>query len=277
MPNLLFIKLNKTPFMKSILTSSIALIFLVVFSSCGASKKLKEAQDQNAKLTTDLSTCNNNLTTTTNNSNSKIADLNSQISSLSAQNASLSADANSYRQLKADLKAQREQLNAALAEQGTSLKEIREKIIAGLSSLVDSGIDVSFRGGLLYVSLPESLLFKQGSATLDKKSKDALSPLASVLNNYPRVQVYVVGHTDTLKIHNAMFQDNWSLSTERANSIVRVLRDAYGMDPARLLAGGRSKYNPVASNDTKEGRALNRRIQIILNPDLTKLWDMMNN
>ena len=113
------------------------------------------------------------------------------------------------------------------------------------------------------MSLPEALLFAQGSATLVKEFKEALSPLASVLNNYPRVQIYVVGNTDSLKIHNARFADNWSLSTERANSIVRVLRDKYNVDPTRLLAGGRSKYNPVADNGTKEGRAMNFRIQIV--------------
>ncbi len=120
------------------------------------------------------------------------------------------------------------------------------------------------------------MLFPAGSATWVVQAKHALSPLASVLNNYPKVQIYVVGHTDNAKIHTARFADNWSLSTERANSVVRALRDSYSVDPTRLLAGGRSKYNPVASNDTKEGRAQNRRIQIILNPDLSKLWDMMN-
>jgi chemotaxis protein MotB len=261
--------------MKGKFISFIILASVVAFTSCDT-KKLEAAQADNQKLTSDLSTCNSNLTAAAKASSDKIADLNNQIASLSAQNAALAPDAAAYRQLKNDLRAQRDQLNAALAEQGTSLREIRDKIITGLSQLADSGIDVEFKSGLLYVSLPEKLLFKQGSASLGTNAKDALSPLASVLNNYPKVQIYVVGHTDSMKIHNAMFKDNWSLSTERANSIVRVFRDTYGVDPARLLAGGRSKYNPVAGNDTKEGRALNRRIQIILNPDLTKLWDMMN-
>jgi chemotaxis protein MotB len=261
--------------MKSKLIAGILLVVVVSMSSCKAKKELLAAQDQIQKLQSDLTSCNTNLTNTTNADNAKIAGLNNQISTLTSQNASLSKDAGAYRDLISDLKARQAMLNAALAEQGTSLKEIREKIIAGLSSLADSGIDVEFKNGLLYVSLPESLLFPQGSATLNKKSKDALSPLASVLNNYPRVQIYVIGHTDTLKIHTAKFADNWSLSTERANSIVRVLRDSYSVDPARLLSGGRSKYNPVADNSTAAGRALNRRIQIILNPDLSKLWDMM--
>jgi chemotaxis protein MotB len=268
--------LIKTSNMKSKLSTGLLLVLAVVFSSCGTGKKLEAAQAENQKLTSDLSTCNSNLTAQTNTSNAKIADLNSQLTTCSNQNAALAHDAAAYRELKADLKARQEALNAALAEQGTSLREIREKIITGLSALADSGISVEFKNGLLYVSLPENLLFPPGSATLSKNAKNALSPLASVLNNYPKVQIYVVGHTDSLKIHTGHFQDNWSLSTERGNSIVRVLRDNYSVDPTRLLAGGRSKYAPVATNDTKEGRALNRRIQIILNPDLTKLWDMMN-
>jgi chemotaxis protein MotB len=262
--------------MKAKLMTGILLALLVVFSSCGTKKKLEAAQADNQKLTSDLASCNSNVTAITNSSNAKIADLNSQLSGCQNLNASLAKDAAAYRELKADLKARQEQLNAALAEQGTSLREIREKIISGLSALADSGISTEFKSGMLYVTLPESMLFPVGSATLSKQAKQALSPLASVLNNYPKVQIYVVGHTDTAKIHTAKFADNWTLSTERANSVVRALRDSYSVDPARLLAGGRSKYNPVASNDSKEGRAMNRRIQIILNPDLTKLWDMMN-
>jgi chemotaxis protein MotB len=253
------------------LSTGILLVVLIAFSSCKAKKELAVANETIQRMKTDSVTCNTNVA----NANAKIADQNNQIASLTSQNAACSKDAMAYRQLVADLKARQAMLNAALAEQGTSLREIKEKIIAGLSQLSDSGIDVEFKNGLLYVNLPESLLFPSGSATLGSRSKSALSPLASVLNNYPRVQIYVVGHTDTLKIHNAKFFDNWSLSTERANSIVRVLKDSYSVDPARLLAGGRSKYNPIASNDTKEGRAANRRIQIILNPDLAKLWDMM--
>jgi hypothetical protein len=86
---------------------------------------------------------------------------------------------------KEDLRARQARLNAALAEQGTSLREIREKIIAGLSQLADSNIEVTFKSGFLYVTLPEALLFPPG-ATLNAKAKNALSPLASVLNNYPK-------------------------------------------------------------------------------------------
>ncbi len=250
------------------LSTGILLAILIAFSSCKAKKELAVCASANTQLHSDLAACNTNLTNTTNADNAKIADLNSQLSTCTSLNASLAKDAAAYKQLKADMKARQDRMNA-------DMKEIREKIIQGLSQLADSGIDVSFKNGFLYVTLPEATLFPEGSATLNPKSKSALSPLASVLNNYPNVQVYVIGNTDSKTIHTARFTDNWSLSTERANSIVRVLRDKYSMDPTRLLAGGRSKYNPVADNGTKEGRALNRRIQIVLNPDLTKLWEMM--
>jgi chemotaxis protein MotB len=258
--------------MKSKLSLGILLAFLAGFSSCVSNKKFEAAQADNAKLKTDLSSCNRSVTA----ANTKIADLTTQNAELSNQNASLAKDAVSYRELKADLNARREQVNAALAEQGTSLEELRERLITGLTQLNDSGIVVEIREGLLFVELPEKLLFAQGSASLSRNSKQALNPLASVLNNYPRVEIYVVGHTDTLKVHTAKFEDNWSLSTERANSVVRVLRDSYSVDPHRLMAAGRSKYGPSASNDTKEGRMQNRRIEIVLNPGLRKLWDMAN-
>ena len=183
--------------MKSKLISGIFFTVMIAMSSCKAKKELLAAQEHIQKLQTDSTTCNTNLTNTTNSCNANIADLNNRIASLSSQMASCSKDATAYRDLIKDLKARQEMLNAALAEQGTSLKEIREKIISGLSALADSGIDVSFRNGFLYVSLPEDLLFAPGSATLGKKFKAALSPLASVLNNYPRVQIYVVGNTDS--------------------------------------------------------------------------------
>ena len=258
--------------MKSKLSIIILLALLVGFSSCVSNKKFEASQADNAKLKTDLSSCNSSMAT----ANAKIADLTTQNAGLSNQNAALAHDAAAYRQLQSDLKARREQVNAALAEQGTSLEELRERLIAGLTQLNDSGIDVEIREGLLFVELPEKLLFAQGSASLSKGSKKVLNPLASILNDYPRVEIYVVGHTDTLKIHTAKFEDNWSLSTERANSVVRVFKDYYSVDPHRLMAAGRSKYAPFASNDTMEGRAQNRRIEIILNPGLRKLWDMAN-
>src|ERR1700760_1639739 len=134
------------------LSTVILLVVLIAFSSCKAKKELAAANETIQRMKSDSATCNTNLA----NANAKIADLNNQVASLSSQNASLSKDAMAYRKLRDDLRERQEMLNAALAEQGTSLREIKEKIIAGLSQLADSGIDVEFKNGFLYVDLPES-------------------------------------------------------------------------------------------------------------------------
>jgi chemotaxis protein MotB len=258
--------------MKYKLTMYMMVFIALASASCVSSKKYKSMEQQSQKLQTELTTCDNNLKT----ADGRIADLNSQVTSLKNQNAALAADAAKYQQLKSEAERKEAKFNAALAEQGTSMKEIEDKMTTGLVQLMDSGMVITYKEGLLHITLPEKMLFSPGSATLSKTSKDALSPLASILNEYPKVQIYVVGHTDAQKIHNARFEDNWTLSTERANSIVRVLRDKYSVDPTRLLSAGRGKYMPVASNDTKEGRTQNRRIEIIINPNLIKLWELMN-
>ena len=92
------------------------------------------------------------------------------------------------------------------------------------------------------------------------------------MRDNPGITAIIVGNTDTIPVKGVA--DNWSLSTERANSVVRVLHDIYYINPIRLTAAGRGKYNPVAVNDTPEGREKNRRIEIILNPDLSRLWEL---
>jgi len=258
--------------MKRVIQSAIQIATLAGLSSCVSNKKFKASEALNQQLQSDLGSCKTSLANQTADAAKKVSDLNAQVSSLTAQNSAMAPKAADYDRLKAEEAADRDKLNSGLAAQGTSVDEIQKKIIAGFSQLADSGITVSAHNGFLYVDLPEDILFKEGSAILSKKSGSALSPFASVLNNYPRVNIYVIGHTDTAKIHNATFKDNWSLSTERANSIVRILRDSYQVDPKRLLAAGRSKYSPIATNDTKEGRAANRRIEIIIDPNLRGLW-----
>jgi chemotaxis protein MotB len=119
--------------------------------------------------------------------------------------------------------------------------------------------------------MEDKLFYKSGSARFDKTGIEALSKISSVMTDYPDVKIIVVGNTDNVPVKQGT--DNWTLSTERANSVVRVLRDVYKIDPARLAAAGRGVFNPVADNTTAEGRAKNRRIDIIFNPDMDMVWD----
>ena len=131
------------------------------------------------------------------------------------------------------------------------------------------------KDGNVYVSLEEKLLFKSGSDVVDPKGKEALKTLANVLNSTADVTVMIEGHTDNAPIKTKKFSDNWDLSTARATSILRILTDEYGFDPTRITASGKGQYLPVKSNDTAEGRASNRRTEIILTPDLKELFRLL--
>ncbi len=126
----------------------------------------------------------------------------------------------------------------------------------------------------VYVSLQESLLFPSGSAAVNPKGKEALGTLAQVLNLNPDINVSIEGHTDSIPM-KGKFEDNWALSVGRATSIVRILTDTYKVDPLRVVASGRSKYEPVDTNETPEGRARNRRTEIILSPKLDELMKLL--
>ena len=117
----------------------------------------------------------------------------------------------------------------------------------------------------------------QGLLPLKPKGVEALQVLADVLNKNPDIQILVEGHTDIVPIKTAIFKDNWDLSVARATAITRLLNEKYAVAAARMTASGRGEYYPKASNDTPEGKALNRRTEIILSPKLDEIMNLLNN
>jgi chemotaxis protein MotB len=115
----------------------------------------------------------------------------------------------------------------------------------------------------LVISLQEVGFFDSGSATLRPGADEVLARIANILRNRPE-SLRVEGHTDDVPIHNANFASNWELSTARATRIVELLISRYGVSPWRLSAAGYAEYRPVATNTTPEGRALNRRVDIVV-------------
>lgn len=169
-----------------------------------------------------------------------------------------------------DLEAIQEELEAMDA----SMEAITSKLENVLADFRQKGVDIYRKEGQIYVSLQEALLYESGSVSLKAEGRRALSSLAAALNEYPRLKVVVVGNTDDRQFKSG--RDNWTLSTERANGVVRILRDYFKIDPARLTSAGKSKYAPIADNSTPEGRAKNRRTEIILSPDLGRLMAFMD-
>lgn len=137
-------------------------------------------------------------------------------------------------------------------------------------------VNVKVIKGVVYISLADNMLFKSGSYAISPDAMDILSKIAKIIKDYKNYSVLVEGNTDNVPIKRENIRNNWDLSTLRASSVVQVLQNDFGVDPQRLTAGGRGEYNPIASNDTPEGRQANRRTQIIITPTLDQFMDLID-
>jgi chemotaxis protein MotB len=179
------------------------------------------------------------------------------------------------------------QLTQAMADQAARLEELRKQkaaaearaatfrnLVAKLHSMIDSGqLKVVLRNGRMIIALPNDILFDSGSTALKPAGKAALGNVAAVLANVPDRDFLVAGHTDNVPIKTELFPSNWELSTRRAVEVVHLLV-ADGMSPKTVAAAGYGEFDPVATNDTPEHRAQNRRIEIVLQPNLSDLPPM---
>ena len=138
----------------------------------------------------------------------------------------------------------------------------------------DPDIEVNVEKGVVFISLSDKLLFKTGSYVVSDRAKEILGKVAVVVNGKPDFECMVEGHTDSRSYENDVLLDNWDLSVKRATSIVRVLQEL-DVNPGRLIAAGRSYFDPLVENDTAENRAINRRTRIVIMPKIDQFYDMI--
>jgi chemotaxis protein MotB len=238
-------------------SASVAILLCAfICYSCVSSKKYKSASAEIESLNAQ----NNSL-------QQQVSDLNSK---LSAMNAEFSNYKSTCEEAKQELSA----IRISLHEEYTNMIEVEEMITSAVETFEDQGLEVyAADNGRIYVNLSDQLLYKSGSSQLNENGLKALEALSSALNKYPNLQVIVVGHTDNVPFKDGSNTDNLRLSTDRANGVVRALRDKFSVAPERLVSAGQGLYASLEDNSTEAGRAKNRRIEIILNPDLKKLWD----
>jgi len=263
--------------MKSIKFVFIAGISALLLSSCVSTKKYQAALDREQQLQADNSRLNSEIEKL----NSRVTTLQNDASHLAKQwedaqkNAKdLASMANMTQQ---QLEAERKRLTdmrQLLNQQRQALESLRTKMAEALVGFNSNELSIFTKNGKVYVSLQENLLFPSGSAVVNPKGKEALAKLAQVLNTNPDISVLIEGHTDSVGI-KTKYKDNWELSVERSTAIVRLLTNTYGVNPARVTASGRSKYEPVDTNETAEGRQRNRRTEIILSPRLDELMKLL--
>ncbi len=191
-------------------------------------------------------------------------------SQLSAKVSELIKDRDALQKQLDDAKAAKAAAEAAAAAEIEKTKKSYEDLTAGLQSEIAAGqIQITQLKGKLTVNLVDKILFDSGRAEIKGDGTKVLDKVASVLNGVADKNIRIEGHTDNVPISGALtskYASNWELSTARATSVARYLQDQDKVDPTRLVAAGYGEYHPIASNDSAEGRAQNRRIEIVLVP-----------
>jgi len=279
---------------------AVLLMVVAVLASCVGKKKF--VASENGRLSAEEEV--RALTANVNAQNDKIAGLETtiaglerRVAGLQSDTARLGKDIREMQKLLTSNMSQREQMDAMLKSQRETLAE-RERTINDLRAIIQRQNDmvnsilkqvtdaltgfssdeltVEMRDGKVYIAMSDKLLFRSGSDAVEKRGKEALAMLAGVLNQQPDIDIFIEGHTDNVPIKTARFTDNWDLSVLRSTSVVRILTTEYKVSSTQIIPSGRSQYFPRADNTTTEGRANNRRTEIILSPKLDKLFQMLN-
>jgi len=284
----------------NLLKSVVLLMVVAVLGSCVGKKKFVasengrlSAEEQVRALTATVEARNEKISGL----ETTIAGLERRIAGLQSDTARLGKDIREMQKLLTSNMSQREQMDAMLRSQRETLAE-RERTINDLRAIIQRQNDmvnsilkqvtdaltgfssdeltVEMRDGKVYIAMSDKLLFRSGSDAVEKRGKEALAMLAEVLTNQPDIDIFIEGHTDNVPIRTARFTDNWDLSVLRSTSVVRILTTEYKVNPTQIIPSGRSQYFPNADNSTTDGRAKNRRTEIILSPKLDKLFQMLN-
>ncbi|WPU93626.1 OmpA family protein [Mucilaginibacter sabulilitoris] len=273
--------------------SVLALLVVAILSqSCVSSKKYKELDANYTQLqnsTRDLSvkyqtseqalalangrvkSLEEQLASERNNVKALQEALNKCLNSSSQGNVNISKlvdeinSSNKYIQQLVNAKSKSDSLNMVLTN----------NLTRSLSPSEAQGVDVKVLKGVVYISLSDNMLYKSGSYEISDQAGATLSKIAKIIKDYSNYDVLIEGNTDNVPISQKNIRNNWDLSSLRASSVVQALQNNYAVDPKRLTAGGRGEYNPIADNNTPDGKAKNRRTQIIITPKLDQFMDLI--
>ncbi|NGY36603.1 OmpA family protein [Flavobacterium sp. XN-5] len=170
-----------------------------------------------------------------------------------------------------------QELESLIAAKEAAMKKLKETLSNALNSFEGKGLTVEQKNGKVYVSMENKLLFNSGSWAVGSEGKKAVVELGKVLGDNPDISVLIEGHTDDDRFSaSGPIADNWDLSTKRATAIVAILSENKNINKQNLTAAGRGEFSPLASNSSAEGKAKNRRIEIILTPRLDEIAEMLN-
>lgn len=272
----------------------VLLLGVVAFTltSCVSNKKYAELEQRHKDTQDLLNTATVKLNSCLEERSSlqtKVNSLQSQVASLESTNQGLIRTIGDFTELSKKGAENLEKSLESLKEKDLTIRKLQDAITrrdsvnlalvqslkGAVGNLDDTDIEISVEKGVVFVNISDKLLFASGSYNITARAKEVLGKVAAVVNNKPDFEFLVEGHTDNVPISRSGIKDNWDLSVLRATSVVRMLQDEFGVDPARMTAGGRGEYIPVTSNATAEGKAKNRRTRIVVLPKLDQFYEMI--
>jgi len=275
------------------LISSALLVVSILGTGCVSNKKFaqlqssyNDLQNQNKELDGRYQTAQRDLS----GANTRVKSLEEQIASqrtgLAALQAALDKCLNSTSQGNVNISKLVDEINASnkyiqhlvnTKNKSDSLNMVlTNNLTRSLSREELRDVDVQVLKGVVYISLSDNMLYKSGSYEISPKAGETLSKIAKIIMDYKDYEVLIEGNTDNVPISQTNIRNNWDLSALRASSVVQALQTTYNVDPKRLTAGGRGEYNPIADNNTVDGKAKNRRTQIIITPKLDQFMELID-
>ena len=221
-------------------------------ANAGLTSENKLLKDQNNALKSSLDACLSNTGKSSANIDKLIGEINAS---------------NDYIKRLISTNAKNDSLNLALSN----------KLKRSLDNVADQDVQVKVLKGVVMISLSDKMLYKSGDYEIMPAAQEVLGKVAKVINDYDKYSVLIEGNTDNVALNSSNLpKDNWDLSALRATSVAKVLQSKFGVDPARITAGGRSEYNPKTTNASVSGRAENRRTEIIIMPKLDEFMKLMD-
>ena len=278
---------------------SILLLSGLVLTSCVSKKKYLALEHENGQIKSELTktkVAKEDLEAKFEVIEARVNQYNKKINSLTDLNAELNEENDAKLETveniavisndtKEKMRKTLQNVDPALLAGATTLKDSMDLAVSySLSKTIDTSelneeddIAISIDETVVMISISDKLLFNTASYRVSNKANSILEKLANVINSEPSIDVMVEGHTDARSIHNEKVKDNWDLSVLRATSVVRKLQNDFNVAPEKLIASGRSSYQPVVDNDSRENRAKNRRTRIVILPNINKFFALMAN
>lgn len=291
---------------RQLIRSVFILAVALVFTSCVSKKVLVEEQSRVNQYSKNLKSCedsNQSLQSANNDLSGKIFLLENQFANEQSKTNILDQQMNYYQSTNTNLFDRLTDLSVvsktgaesikksleAINDQNKYIKDLTSamrakdsmnlalvmKLKRSLVDINDEDVNIEVKKGVVYISISDKMLFQSGKYEINQSAEIVLGKIARVLNDHKQLDILVEGHTDDVPISTQVLVDNWDLSVKRATSVVRLLQVKYGISPERMTAGGRSEFVPKTSNSTVEGKAINRRTEIIILPKLDEFFELL--